>query len=245
MKIKFPKPFGRYYNKHVKYIYNIFKLAGADISVEPITPIYDAVFKVFLDGIPVIFDMSDFDFEEYQTDLPIFKRTYTKIEANKFPLGPFMVLDHTTSVDYETLLALRSLEHRNTECIYYNQREFGPNKSKRSLLAKRYGTKRGRLPQVSYWEEACRHRYNIFIPGANNTVLDRAPCELMFLGKTIVHPEISVYFPYFKKLVPNEHYLALDATVDPIPDLETGKAAKEFFSLATPENLTKWWYECI
>jgi hypothetical protein len=223
----------------------VFKLSGADISIEPITPIYDAVFKVFLDNIPVIFDMSDFDFQEYETNLLVFKRTYTRIEHNKFPLGPFMVMNHSTSIDYESLLALRNIKHKNTKSTYYNQREFGPNKDKRSLLTKKFGGKKQQLAQTKYWEEACAHKYNIFIPGANDKVLDRAPSELMFLGKTIVHPKISVYFPYFKKPIPNEHYINVDASISTIPKLDTGKAAKDFYSLALPKNLTKWWYECI
>ena len=244
--IVFPNRWGKYYNKHVKYIYNVFHAAGYDIQLENLKFIAPGIFPVIIGNKQVIFDMGDFPGIDYNKTAPIFKRVQLEKEKNVFPLGPFLCLHHESDKDYKYLLSLRNSSIKTKyNKIYYNQRPYGNAKISRTKVYKVLGGSYKPLTQTAYWDRAILYKYNLFIPGASMYTLDRAPSELMFLGKSIIHPKIDIYFPYFKKMQPGVHYNLYEDlySFDNLKD--TGAEAKKFMQLAEPKNLTRWFYDSI
>lgn len=251
LKIKFPGPFGQYYNKHVKYIYNIMSLSGL-CNIEFYQPenLEPSVFYVIIDGKKVLFDMSDYP-KIYDVDEPILKRTCLEQTATVYPMGPFVVFDHSTPNHYKELLNYSYTPEKKTTKFHYNQRNIGNALQRRNKMYETLGLKNRyrKENQTNYWKKSLDSSYNPMLPGANLVVLDRSVCEIMYLGATVMHPKIEVLFPYNKKLVPGEHYIEIQHdcsdVLDKMDGTDCGAAAKEFMQCIRPENMVKWWLEVI
>lgn len=247
MKVLFPNQQGRYYRELHTYVLNVFRANNCDITFSNSLHIEDCVFKCVIEDKEIIFDLSDFDHIFYKVTAPVLKRTYRRIERNIYPMGPLQGLfsgPEDTST-YKDLLALRDKDIKWTKDeIYFSQRAYGAATEKRQNLRKYLNLPEVFVPQKNYLRTALEYRYNVFLPGANSYVLDRAPTELMFLGATILHPPIDIYFPYFQQLKPNMHYIPISDTGLDCREkaiIDTGHRAKDFFSCMTPENLLQWW----
>jgi hypothetical protein len=137
--------------------------------------------------------------------------------------------------------------------VLYGQRVYGNARARRAALGRILPNEDLRFSPKEYWHYATQYRYNVFLPGANEYVLDRGPAELMFLGKTIIHPKIEVYFPEGKQMREGVHYVEMDndglnilEVIKKCDDLsiQTGENAKQFLSCLEPDNLIEWWTSC-
>lgn len=248
MKVIFPSNYkAKYYYRHIYYIAHIFKYYGADIEFKPNLIIQPTVFKCYIDGKPFIFDLADYEDISYNIkDEIVLKRTLRNNINNVYPLGCFMGYYNNVS-DYRiyaNLILERDIIKNPEEEYLYCQRIFGNATHKREALNNFVGGQKPIKNPVQYWKYAKTFKYNIFLPGANDYVLDRAPSELMFLGCTIMHPKIDILFPEFKKLEAGKHYIEISNTgLDCLEKMKdsTGEAAKDFMQCMLPKNLVNWW----
>lgn len=268
LKVKFPAPCGNlYYDGGVKYIYNILTLSDMfDIELVP-ADYYDKAedhglqkpyyfrstsFYLEIDSKKVLFEMSDIERPDSYFDNAegsVLVRTVTKESPIQIPMGPFMCDKHVNIDSYYNLINFDVDNIEKKEKFFYNNRLYGWAYNARLNLYKHLGTWLKKVPPEMFWKQALEAEYNIFLPGANPYVLDRAPSEMLYLGGTVMHPEIKVLFPYYKKLVPGEHYIeiapdGLDC-LDKMDGTHTGEASREFMQCAHPKNLVKWWLEAI
>ena len=243
MIITVPTPPHRYYTTLFQYVLNVFKESTVTIKYSNTLIKEIASFECLIDGKPFIFDLSDFS-EVRINPSPnhiILKRTLLedRSEANIFPMGPLF-----SAENYKTLLRYREIDcPKPVEGYLYCQRIYAGAIERRTALKTKISYS-APISQVEYWEKARTYKYNVFLPGANEYVFDRAPAELMFLGCTVMNPKIEVLFPYFKKLAPDTHYIEISSSgFDAIEKMnrDTGKEAKVFFENMKPENLLKWW----
>lgn len=205
-----------------------------------------------IDSKKVLFEMSDVERPDSYydgVDVPIIQRTITKEGPNRIPLGPFMCDKHVTLDHYSNLINYDISGIEKKEKFFYNQRLYGWAYHARLKLYKHLGKWLQLVPSEKFWQKSLEAEYNIFLPGANPYVLDRAPSEMLYLGATVMHPKIQVLFPYNKKLIPGEHYIeiakdGLDC-LEKMDGTQTGEAAREFMKCARPENLVKWWLEAL
>lgn len=248
MKAVVPEPNVKYFKSHFSYVCNILQECNVDISYSSNLFVKDCSFECLINGKSFLFDISDFEeILHRDKNSVIIKRTLLKPQKNVYPMGPLMGFYLRTSNPYKIYKDL--LKERETNITpfknyLYNQSIYGGAVKRRGNLAKHIKHERTNLTSKNYWKLAREHKYNIFLPGANTYVLDRAPAELMFMGATIMHPEIKVLFPHFKSLVPNVHYIQIaDTGLDCLNNMnyQTGQEAKQFFTDMLPQNLFNWW----
>lgn len=251
IKVKFPSNFGNYYTKHVRYIYNVLKLSGmCDIQMVPPQFVNPAVFLVVIDGKPVCFDMTDFD-EIPDVNCTILKRTCMEQIHNLYPMGPFVVFDHSIPANLSELINFDTSAIVKKQKYYYNQRAQGNALERRGKMYSILKNARSlTTSQQEYWEDSLSAEYVPMLPGANLFVFDRSVGEVMYLGGNVMHPKIDVLFPYGKKLVAGEHYIEIAHDCSDVLEkmesgIDTGPAAQEFMQCIRPDNLVKWWMEVI
>ena len=232
----------RYRGTLLKSLINIFQQLPVTIKYSQKLIHASSHYECLIDGKPFMFNLSDLPDGIYNPKGHIvLKRTLLKDRSNEgiFPMGP--LFSHT---NYEYLLTLREQTFSEPTNEYlYSQRIYGNAKKRRSNLGKIIKYTKP-MEQTKYWKTAKTYKYNIFLPGANLDVLDRAPSELMFLGCTVMHPKINILFPNFKRLEPEVHYIEISDSGDNIIEKmnkDTSKEAKIFYESAKPENLFKWW----
>ena|SRR5210317_332575 len=247
MKIVFPTNQSRYYFSHLSYIREIFRYCGATINCQPGLTLEPCVFKCKIDGKDFIFDLSDYEDISYEIKNEIvLKRTIRTIKDNIYPMGTLMGYYRrgNHSQVFNHLINARNEIYEKPNDYLYSQRIWGNAFERRGNLKKQIGHVKLQTSPQTYWDYARKFKYNIFLPGANLYVLDRAPSELMFLGNTIMQPKIDILFPNFKKLEAGTHYIEIaDDGSDCLEKMagDTGEAAKEFMSCMLPNNLIKWW----
>jgi hypothetical protein len=251
LNIVFPDSNGaRYYHTLYPYVLNVFKAAGCKIEFSNKLWGDACQFIVEIDGKPALFDLSDFE-GRVEKGVPVFKRTLLEKLDNTYPMGPILGMYKNINqtapyMDLNELRAAPTIE--STEEVLYSQRAYGDATTRRNNLAKILPNQSRNLPARQYWEWACTHKYNVFLTGANHYVLDRAPSELMYLGKTVLYPRIDIFFPEWKRVEAGKHYIEIDLEGKNVLEKlsgDTGEAAKEFMACCEPQNLVEWWASCL
>jgi hypothetical protein len=232
----------RYRTTLLGYIVSIFEYLPVTIKYSNKLIHASSHYECLIDGKPFMFNLSDLpDMVHNPHNHIVLKRTLLEDRSDEgiFPLGPLF-----SATNYQYLLNLRKENVPEPINEYlYSQRIYGNATQTRGNLKRKINYTKV-TEQKRYWKNARTYKYNIFLPGSNKDVLDRAPSELMFLGCTIMHPKINILFPHFKRLEADIHYIEISHSGEDALDKmmgDTGKEVMEFYEMAKPENLFKWW----
>lgn len=253
MKIQFPVNNSRYFNTHYKYVLNIFK----EFKDTELSTYKCGYFIVMINGKKCLFDFSDyFTIAGYKSSdfHTVFKFHYSykeKYAENIFPFPPISF--------YNWKPRNMSYKLNNSFNISMRQRSYGAAAIRRTkirnMLIGTFGknVKTRILDRDTYFLDVEDIGIAVFVPGAQENILDRAQLQYMALGAPTISPVIMEVLPFGRVVTPGVHYFSCKNDYsDLINGIKTatlflkhikkvGDEAKKLFTeTCSPKNLQYW-----
>ena len=210
MEIVFPLNNNKYYNTHYRYVLSIFNaFPDTNIVFEPVE-----YFIVGVNGKRCLFDYSDyFDIAGYNP------RNFDYV---------FKFHKHYDVMYPDNVLPFPPISFYNWDKYLYSSIQYAPNKAGISMRQKSYGNARERrnivrdmlvkefgsevrtsiLEQDLYFLEVEDIFLGVFVPGAQENMLDRGQFQYMAYGVPTISPMIPELLTYDIRFQDVEDYIA-------------------------------------
>jgi hypothetical protein len=251
LKIKFPLQTNqRYYSIHFKYLLNLLKFGGCDISYY--TRKDDALI-LNIEGKEFNFDYWDDALKENTSNLPGFKFHCIQENVTTFAFSP------VSFYDWGNYSFLRSqINYGAKGNISYRQRPYANAQKRRMVVRQLLQQNFGDLlltpiPQEDYWREINNCLVTICVPGFCNNMLDRGQFQYMALGACTISPKLPEVLPFGYRIIAGSHYLKCADDYSDLVDIvqwckensaaciAIGLRAKALFlATSTPSKLINW-----
>jgi len=257
----------RYYEIHYRYVLNIFKYLGCDITE------YEADdFIVKINDKSFLFDFWDTS-EVRESDLPTFKFHCEEETDKVFAFPPVSFYDWDEYYKLE-----KEIKYSSTTNLLYScrQRPYAGALERRTkvqkMLLDQFGEKHiemnfcempvdagiltKQIAQIDYWKEVHNIGLAVFVPGHHNNMLDRGHIQYMALGCCTVSPRLPERLPFNRTIDPELHYIQCPDDYSGLIELlnkhrysggyyepwnSIGNNAKQLFKeTCTPEAIGKW-----
>jgi hypothetical protein len=273
LKVKFPEqPIkgGKEWKSHMRYVLNILRHMGADITFIP-KPKAEGNKRghsvMYINNLRVIIDYGDHLVTKYMKyedkswwDNAI-KFHYTERHTST-PIISFPPISFYNWNQYYRLAKKTRYDPINNDRIIYRQTAHHAARKRRKKVTKLVQPFKkaaiGIIPQREFWRDVGRCLVAVFVPGARNDMLDRGHHQYIAFGCCCIHPPITNILPYGKTLVPYIHYVPCSPNYNDIPKqirwcnkhrqecLKIGQNAKKLFlETNTPKALKGWLYKCL
>ena len=221
MLIRFPKNNNRYYNTHYKYVFDILQYGGNHIEF------YNCeYFIVYIDNKRCLFDYSDFfTMEGYDPKNFDFVFKFHKHRNEEYPdnIIAFSPISFYEWNKFENM----NYNFVNNKCISMRQKSYGNAIKRRdhvrNMLVQRYGNKRVKtriVDQELYFLDIEDNNIAIFVPGAQENMLDRAQFQYMALGMPTISPWIPEELPFVSFVHSVDYILCNNEYTDLINQIE-------------------------
>jgi hypothetical protein len=264
--IEFPANTGqRYYESHYKFFLTMARAAGMKVTVKRL-PEDGRGFWFRYKGIKILVDFGDHrTIGQNIKNYPIIfryhfsPRIHNKIE-NCYPLTPISFYDWDKFNLLKRYIAYRANNHR----ILNNQKPGAAAEKRRRFVQARLIKEYGGWLDTSitskeiFWKKINECLVSVCVPGARNDILDRGQFQYMAFGACTISPPLDVTLPFWRRPVPNIHYLACRPDYLDLKDriewcrenrercVIIGQNAKILFhETSTPEKVWAWINNCI
>lgn len=252
----------RYYALHYQYIADSIKAAGIKLTFsDKMKEVDGTAFHLQVDGEPAFFDFSDFpSLKESQKNHPnYFKFHYSEglheDSENIYPFSPVSFYDWNQFEQLKKQISYKAnndliLNKQLPNCGALIRRE-----KVQSILRNAFGMSAdfNLVEQEAFWGSINNCLVSVCVPGARNNMLDRGQIQYMAFGCCTIAPKLLTVLPYYRSLVPGQHYIECRADYSDLVEkvnwcadhknscIEIGSNAKQlFYKTSTPQSLWEW-----